>query len=216
MKLFKMDAGSLDLQAIAAACDAIKRGELVVFPTETVYGLAADALAEESVQRVFSVKARETGHPLPVQIPSAEYLPQVAADVSEQAVRLAERYWPGPLTLVLRRCEFIPDLVTAGRDTVGVRVPDHPVALALLGRIGTPIVATSANISGQGPPTSAQQAVAALGDAVAVVLDAGQSRLAVPSTVVDVTTLPPRILRQGSIETEAIREILGDVSDSAQ
>jgi len=216
MKLFKMDAGSLDLQAIAAACDAIKRGELVVFPTETVYGLAADALAEESVQRVFSVKARETGHPLPVQIPSAEYLPQVAADVSEQAVRLAERYWPGPLTLVLRRCEFIPDLVTAGRDTVGVRVPDHPVALALLGRIGTPIVATSANISGQGPPTSAQQAVAALGDAVAVVLDAGQSGLAVPSTVVDVTTLPPRILRQGSIETEAIREILGDVSDSAQ
>lgn len=212
MIVYKVELANPDEQAIEAAADAIHRGELVVFPTETVYGLAADALNENGIRRVFEAKGREEAHSLPVQVAGVGELCKVASSVPEGARRLAHKYWPGPLTLVLPKSEHVSDLVTGGKGTVGVRVPDHPVALALLRKLGSPIVATSANLTQHRPATTADEAIAELGESVAVVLDSGESAIGVSSTVVDVSVMPARILRVGSISEEEIRDVLGEVS----
>lgn len=208
MIVLAVDARNPDPEAIRQAAEAIQRGELVIFPTETVYGLAADALNVEAVERVFAAKARAGTHPLPVQIAGAEQLPQVASEISESAARLAAKFWPGPLTLVVPKSADIPDLVTGGASTVGVRVPDHPVALALLRELGQPIVASSANVTGQEPTTNADEAIRQLGDSISVVLDAGESRIGVASTVVNVCTSSVRILRHGAISEAEVLETL--------
>lgn len=211
MIIFTIEPDAPDPAAIKQAAEAILRGELVIFPTETVYGLAASALDEEAVRRVFDAKGREEGRPLPVQVAGLDALAMVAAALPESGRILAEKYWPGPLTLVLPKKENVSELVSAGSDTVGVRVPDHPVALAMLREVGIPIVATSANLSGNPAPACAAEAVRELGDAVAVVLDAGESRIGLASTVIDVTVPVPRILRVGAITVQEIRDILGDI-----
>ncbi|MHB9036811.1 MAG: L-threonylcarbamoyladenylate synthase [Armatimonadota bacterium] len=211
MIVHTVDAKNPEIAPIKAAADAIRRGELVVFPTETVYGLAANVLDQSAVRRVFDAKGRAGTHPLPVQIAGVAQLDVVASRVSDNAGKLAARFWPGPLTLVLKKSESVSDLVSGGLDTVGVRVPDHPVALALLREVGSPIVATSANLTGQGPPGCAQQAVAQLGDKVSVMLDAGECEIGVASTVVDASVEPPRILRVGAISIEQIVEVVGAV-----
>ena len=208
MNVIKVDPNSPDPESIRAAADAIRRGELVIFPTETVYGLAADALNEAAVRLVFDAKGRDAARALPVQVASAEQLTQVASSVSPEADALARAFWPGPLTLVLPKSDALPDIVTGGGPTIGVRVPDHPVALALLRELGTPTVATSANVSGQEPPTSAARALQDVGDLVSVVLDAGECRIGVPSTVVDLTVTPPWIVREGAIRREEMEAIL--------
>jgi L-threonylcarbamoyladenylate synthase len=213
MKVHKVDPHSPDRDAIREAADAIRRGELVVFPTETVYGLAADALNEAAVKRVFDAKGRAERHPLPVQVAGVEQLGQVASEVPDAAKVLAERFWPGPLTIVLPRNPSVPDIVTGGRDTIGVRVPEHLVALALLREIGGPIIATSANLSGRSAPRSAECAISEVGSKVSVVLDAGESEIGVASTVVDVSVVPPRILRRGAIDAEELRAVLGEVDE---
>ncbi len=210
MKLIKIDTKKPDEYAIKQAADAIRRGELVVFPTETVYGLAADALNEDAVRRVFKAKGREESHPLPVQLASVDHLNQISSDIPENAKRLGERFWPGPLTIVIKKRKEISDLVSGGLDTVGVRIPDHPVALALLKAVGSPIVATSANLSGNKPPISADEAVGQLKESISVVLDAGESKIGVASTVVDVTVDPPKILRLGTITEGQILEATGN------
>jgi L-threonylcarbamoyladenylate synthase len=210
MKSIKIDPEKPDSAAIKLAADAIRRGELVVFPTETVYGLAADALNDDAVRRVFEAKHREENQPLPVQIAGLDHLSRVSSDISKNAELLGKRFWPGPLTMVVKKSEAISDLVSGGLDTVGVRVPDHPVALALLRELGSPIVATSANLSGHKPPACADDAVEQLGDIVAVVLDAGESEIGVASTVVDVTVDPPKILRLGTISREQIFNVIGN------
>lgn len=209
----RMDATNPDAGAIRAAAEAIRKGELVIFPTETVYGLAADATNDEAVLRVFAAKGRGWEQSLPVQIADPGDLGGVAAEMPEGTRRLAEKYWPGPLTIVLKKSRAISEFVTGGRGTVGVRIPDHPVALALLRELGAPIVATSANLSGEEPATNAGSAVRDLGHLVSVVLDAGECRLGVPSTVVDLSVSPPRILRRGAIPVAEIREILGEVEE---
>ena len=212
MIVLKVDARSPDPEAIRTAADAIRRGELVVFPTETVYGLAADALNESAVKRVLEVKGRCGTLPLPVQVASVDDLPKVASSVSETVRLLAARFWPGPLTLVLPKSSAISSLVSAGAETVGVRIPDHAVALALLRELGSPIVATSANITGEPPALRAESAIEKLGEAVSVVLDAGESVLKVSSTVLDASVSPPRILRPGAISAEEIRQSVGEVN----
>ncbi|MCE5200517.1 MAG: L-threonylcarbamoyladenylate synthase [Armatimonadota bacterium] len=211
MLVIKVDTVNPELGAIKTAADAIRRGELVIFPTETVYGLAADALNESAVRRVFEAKDRFEGHPLPVQVAGVEQLHTVAASIPESARLLAERYWPGPLTLVLPKTDEISDLVSGGRDTVGVRVPDHPVALALLRELNSPIVASSANISGKDAATDATAAARELEKWVSVTLDAGESKIGVASTVIDVSVTPHVILRQGAISRAEIVEMIGDV-----
>jgi len=208
MILLKVDPDNPDMESIRTAADAIRRGDLVIFPTETVYGLAADALNDAAVRRVFDAKGRDEGHPLPVQVASVGQLGLVASEVPRGAAALAERYWPGPLTLVLPKNDALSQLVTGGRDTVGVRVPDHPVALALLRELDSPIIASSANLSGQASPTNALMAVQTLGDSVSVVLDAGECRIGVASTVIDLSQTPPRILRAGVIGADEIRSVV--------
>lgn len=209
----KVDPYNPDMKAIRAAADAIREGQLVVFPTETVYGLAADAMSADAVKKVFTAKGRADKQPLPVQVGSIGAVSQAAEFVPADVRPLAELYWPGPLTLVLVKNASIPRILTAGKETIGVRVPDHPVALALAKEVGSPIVATSANASGNQPPKNAEEAVREVGPSVSVVLDGGECRLGQSSTVVDVTVTPARVLRRGSISVDDIRKVLGDVEE---
>lgn len=213
MITIKVDAENPDIKSIRIAADAIKRGELVIIPTETVYGLVADATNEAAVKRIFEAKGRNGKEALPVQVGSIDDLSMAASYIPSEAVLLANRYWPGPLTIILPKNRNISDLVTGSKETVGIRIPDHAVALALLRELGTPIVATSANISGQPPAKNAEQAVADLGPWVSVVLDSGESNLGVASTVIDMSLIPPRILRRGTIGTQEIKEIIGEVEE---
>lgn len=216
MITLKVDPMNPEPQYIKEAADAIRRGELVIFPTETVYGLAADALNHEAVKMVMEAKGRPERQPLPVQIASLDDILKVAEYIPEKARDLAMRYWPGPLTLVLDKHRDIPDIVTGGRPTVGVRVPDHPVALALVKAVGGPIVATSANVSGNEPPRNAIEAIQEVGEAVEIVLDAGPARLGIASTIVDVSTIPAKLLRKGTISPDEIKSFLGEVEEVAE
>lgn len=193
-------------QAVQRAVEALKRGGLVVFPTETVYGLAADALSEAAVRRVWEVKNRPADKPLPVQVASVEGLRLLWREVPEYLMPLIRAFMPGPLTLVYWRSALVPDMVTAGTETVGVRIPDHPVALELLRAFGRPVVAPSANISNDPPPSRIEEVSNALLAGVEVVIDAGATGGGVPSTVLDVTGQPARVLRAGAISTEELQK----------
>lgn len=197
-----------DPEAIHKAAEAIRRGELVAFPTETVYGLAADAFNADAVARVYEVKGRPANNPLPVQVASQDDITRVAVDIPQVAWELIRRFMPGPLTIVLRASPYLPDVVTAGTGTVGVRIPDHAVALELILAAGRPIVAPSANPSGEVAPTSADEVLAYLSGRIEYILDAGPTQLKVASTVVDLTSRPPRILRHGAISDEDLAPFL--------
>ncbi len=203
-----VDPAVPDPEVIQTAVEAIRRGELVSFPTETVYGLAADAFNDDAVARVYEVKGRPANNPLPVQVASADDIRQVAIDIPDVAWELIRRFMPGPLTIVLRASPGLPDMVTAGTGTVGVRIPDHPVALALIRAAGTAIVAPSANPSGEPPPPSAEEVLAYLDGRIEYILDAGPTLLKIASTVVDLTCTPPRILRHGAISEEDLAPFL--------
>ncbi len=194
---------------IAAAVETLRAGGLVAYPTDTLYGLGADALNEAAVERVFEAKGRPQGMPLPLLIADAAQLAAVAESVPGVALRLAEAFWPGGLTLVLPVSSAVPPLVTARGWKVAVRLPDHPVPRALAEGLGRPITGTSANRSGGPEPRTADGVREALGDAVDVVLDAGPSPAGRSSTVLDVTTEQPRILRLGAVSQEEIERALG-------
>lgn len=205
-----VDAVRPDPRAIARAAESIRAGELVAFPTETVYGLGADALRSDAVAGIFQAKGRPPDNPLIVHIADADQLSQLCTEVSETARMLAHRFWPGPLTLVLRRRPDVPDVTTAGLDTVAIRVPDHPVAIALLRACDRPIAAPSANRSGRPSPTRAAHVLEDLGEQVAVILDAGPCPIGLESTVVDVSRDPPVILRTGAVSIEALRAVAAE------
>ncbi|MBU6328852.1 MAG: threonylcarbamoyl-AMP synthase [Acidobacteria bacterium] len=196
-------------EGIAVAAEALRSGRLVALPTETVYGLAADATDPEAVAAIFRVKGRPTDHPLIVHIADATELDRWASSVSPEARALADAFWPGPLTLLLTRSEAVGDWVTGGRDTVGLRVPGHPVALALLEAFGGAVAAPSANRFGKVSPTTAAHVVADLGGDVEVVLDGGACTVGVESTIVDCSGDEVLVLRQGGVSVEALRAVLG-------
>lgn len=204
-------------QEIAQAVAALRTGQLVAFPTETVYGLGADASNADAIRRLFAAKGRPADHPVIVHLTSAVALDQWAAQVPETARRLAQHFWPGPLTLILPRAEHVLDLVTGGQASVGLRVPDHPVALALLhafaqstpDNVPSGLVAPSANRFGRISPTRAEHVHAELGSAVAMVLDGGPTRVGIESTIVDLSSAQPMLLRPGQISSAAISEVLG-------
>ncbi|MFE4685186.1 L-threonylcarbamoyladenylate synthase [Streptomyces sp. NPDC056721] len=197
------------IRDIEQAAGVLRVGGLVALPTETVYGLGANAEDPAAVARIFQVKGRPPSHPLIVHIGSAEQLDDWVEDVSETARLLAERFWPGPLTLVLRRGHRVPLEATGGLETVAVRVPDHPVALALLSAFGGGVTAPSANRFGSVSPTTADHVRAELGDAVDFVLDGGACDVGVESTIVDVTGDAPSILRPGGVTREDLEAVLG-------
>jgi L-threonylcarbamoyladenylate synthase len=194
---------------IQASADAILRGELVCIPTETVYGIAADATNPEAIQRIFDAKERPAENPLIVHVSDFVQLEDVVREWPDAAEILANRFWPGPLTLVLKKAETIPDSVTGGLDTVAVRMPDHPVALDLIEVCGVPLAAPSANRFMQLSPTRADHVDPYLAERVTMILDGGPCRIGLESTVVDVSHHPPRILRPGGISRGDIQAALG-------
>ncbi len=198
-----------DPAAIVEAAAVIRQGGLVAFPTETVYGLGANAFDARAVARVFEAKARPSFDPLIVHLASAADLPRVAEAGDPWVPQLAARFWPGPLTLVLRRRDELPEIVTSGLDTVGVRVPAHRAAHALLLEAGTPIAAPSANPFGYVSPTTAAHVVERLGDAVDLVLDGGPCPVGVESTILSLCADPPLVLRPGGLPREEIEDLLG-------
>ena len=201
---------------MASAVQHLIAGDLVAFPTETVYGLGADASNSQAVARIYSVKGRPNDHPLIVHIASMDRMRDWASDVPEYAIALARSFWPGPMTLVLKRSELAGDFVTGGQDTVGVRVPDHVVALALLEAFekagGKGVAAPSANRFGHVSPTTADAVVEELAGYLSkddLVLDGGACAVGVESTIIDCTGLLPRVLRPGAISTAMIEEVTG-------
>jgi L-threonylcarbamoyladenylate synthase len=198
-----------DPAAVAEAAGIVRRGGLVAFPTETVYGLGANAFDPRAVARIFAVKARPSFDPLIVHLADASALPRVAESRDPRVLRLAARFWPGPLTLVLPRRDEVPDLVTSGLDTVGVRVPAHPAARALIQAAARPIAAPSANPFGYVSPTTAGHVAELLGDEVDLVLDGGPCRVGVESTIVSLATDPPVLLRPGGVPREELEQALG-------
>ncbi len=196
---------------IAEAAAIIRAGGLVAFPTETVYGLGADALDQRAVARIFAAKGRPAFNPVIVHIADAAQLATVVRRVPPIARDLAAAFWPGPLTLVLPRRANIPDAVTAGLDAVGIRIPAHPVARALIEQSGVPIAAPSANAYTRVSPTTAAHVLAQLGDAVDVILDGGPCIVGIESTVLDVTGPVPLLLRLGGISRAALEAVVGPV-----
>ena len=194
------------------AAAVIRAGGLVAFPTETVYGLGADALSDSAVARIFEAKERPRGNPLIVHLAGASALESVAARVPRRARDAAARFWPGPLTLVLPRAGTVPLITTGGLETVAARVPSHPVALALIEASGRPIAAPSANRSGRPSPTRAEHVREDLDGRIELILDGGPTPVGVESTVLDMTTEPPTLLRPGGVTLEQLRDCLGEVA----
>lgn len=205
-KIARVKARTSDIEKAAGV---LRAGGLVALPTETVYGLGANAEDPDAVARIFQVKGRPPSHPLIVHIGAAEQLGDWVEDVPATARLLAERFWPGPLTLVLRRGRRVPLEATGGLETVAVRMPDHPVALALLSAFGGGVAAPSANRFGSVSPTTADHVRAELGDAVDFVLDGGPCEVGVESTIVDATGDAPTVLRPGGVTREDLEAVLG-------
>ncbi len=197
-----------DPAKIARAAAVLRAGGLVAYPTETVYGLAANALGDDAVARVFDAKGRPSGQPLPVQIASAEELDTLAVDISPAARRLIADFFPGPLTLVFRRQPHVSLLITGGGETVGLRMPDHPVALGVLQAFGGPLVCPSANLTGRRAAMSASDVLEDLDGRIDLILDAGPTTDRTPSTVLDVSTVPAHLIREGKISRAQLRAYL--------
>jgi L-threonylcarbamoyladenylate synthase len=203
---------------VSRAAELLRAGELVAFPTETVYGLGADASNPQAVAKIFSAKGRPADHPLIVHLPDASHLDRWAVDIPDAAHSLAAAFWPGPLTLILKRAPSVCDAITGGQDTVGLRVPNHPLALQLLREFEGGVAAPSANRFGRISPTTATHVCEELGDAVALILDGGPCAVGIESTILDLSGSEARILRPGMLDAEAIATVLGSppASGSAQ
>jgi L-threonylcarbamoyladenylate synthase len=197
------------LSDLESAVEILKAGGLVAFPTETVYGLGADASNPNAVRRIFAAKGRPAAHPVIVHLASVAPLPRWAREVPPAAGALAERFWPGPLTMILKRAQGVIDDVTGGQDTVGLRVPSHPVAQALLTAFGAGVAAPSANRFGRISPTTAQHVRDELGDRVDLILDGGACQVGIESTIIDLSSGAPVLLRPGRITQGDIEALLG-------
>lgn len=204
------------VEAIERAARVIRGGGLVAFPTETVYGLGADAMNEQAIEKIFKAKGRPADNPLIVHVSHPSDVERVARDVSERAWRLIERFWPGPLTVVLKRRSEIARAVSAGLDTVAVRMPDNRIAIELIRKAGTPVAAPSANRSGSPSPTSAAHVLSDLDGQIDLILDGGMTRIGIESTVIDITGERPVILRPGWITREQIADATGEVERAAK
>ncbi|HWP83538.1 MAG TPA: L-threonylcarbamoyladenylate synthase [Bacteroidota bacterium] len=214
-KVFPISWAQPDPAIIRQAAEVLQEGGLVAFPTETVYGLGADALNPDAVRRIFKAKGRPSDNPLIVHLGRKAKIGDYAEDIPAMAEKLAEKFWPGPLTLVLKKSLLVSDEITAGLETVALRVPNHPVALALLEEFGEGIVAPSANKSGFPSPTRAEDVETDLRGMVEMILDAGPTEIGVESTVLDVTQSPPVILRWGGLTKEEIEAVIGPISTLA-
>ena len=210
-EVLRVDSANPDPHAIERAAACLRRGGLVAFPTETVYGLGVHALDREAVVRLFRAKERPANDPLIVHVSTIDDVAPLVAELPPYAYALAARFWPGPLTIVVRRSRAVPDEVTAGLDTVAIRVPSHPVARALISAAGIPIAAPSANLFSRPSPTDAMHVIADLNDRIDMVVDGGPTEVGVESTVVDLSQGSPVILRPGAVGLEMLRAVLPNI-----
>jgi L-threonylcarbamoyladenylate synthase len=194
---------------ISRAIRVLQEGGIVGFPTDTVYGVGAHGLLPAAVERLYVAKRRPRDKAIPLLVSGVEVLSQVAVEIPDTAYALAEHFWPGALTLVLRRAAQVPDVVTSGGDTVAVRAPDHPVTQALIAALAAPLAATSANLSGQPAPDRPEGVLAQLDGRIDLLLDGGTCPGGVASTVLDLTVSPPAVLRAGDLPAEQLMDLLG-------
>jgi len=209
--VLRVDPTRPDRDAIARAAERLRAGGLVAFPTETVYGLGAHALDRAAVQRLFAAKGRPIHDPVIVHVDTIERIDPLVTEIPDAALSLAARFWPGPLTLVMRRSSQVPDEVTAGLDTVAIRVPAHPVAAALLIAAAIPVAAPSANLFSRPSPTQASHVLEDLHGRIDLIIDGGATMLGIESTVIDLSTETPTILRPGATTIEMLREVVPTV-----
>lgn len=196
---------------IGRAAEILRSGGLVGIPTETVYGLGANGLDPAAVRSIFQAKGRPQDNPLILHIPDPSWLERYCRDIPETAWHLARRFWPGPLTMVLRRAPSVPDEVTAGLDTVGMRCPAHELCRAVIEAAGVPVAAPSGNTSGRPSPTSVADMLEDMNGKIEAILDGGVCQVGVESTIIDLTCIPPRLLRPGGVPLEELRAVLGEV-----
>jgi L-threonylcarbamoyladenylate synthase len=209
--VLKVDPQQPDIKKVRMAASIIRKGGLVAFPTETVYGLGADALNSKAVLALFEAKKRPTDNPPIVHVENINDVYRLAEQVPPKADNLMKEFWPGPLTLVFKRSKAVPDVTVAGLDTIAVRMPQHPVALALIKESRCPIAAPSANLAGKPSPTSADHVFSDLNGRIDAILDGGPTRIGVESTVLDLSVNPALVLRPGGTPLEALRKVLGNV-----
>lgn len=209
----KIDRDNIDPAAIQEAGALIRRGELVAFPTETVYGLGGDALQPQASRKIYAAKGRPSDNPLIVHIADMQDLEKIVKNVPEKAVMLAERFWPGPLTMIMEKSDIVPYETTGGLETVAVRMPSHPAALAFIRESGGFIAAPSANTSGRPSPTLAAHVYEDLKGRIPMILDGGPVGIGLESTIVDLSEDTPMILRPGYITKKMLEEVIGEVKD---
>lgn len=201
-----------DKESIAQAADILRRGGLLAIPTETVYGLGADGLDETAVLHIFEAKGRPQDNPLILHIPDASWLTRYCEDVPDAAYKLAERFWPGPLTMILKKKPCVPLRTTGGLETVGMRCPDHAVTRAIIEASGVPVAAPSANTSGRPSCTTAEHVREDMWGKIDGIVDGGPCQVGVESTIIDLTVTPPQLLRPGGLPLESLRDALGEVT----
>ena len=211
-EILKIEIENIDIKKIEYAAKVLQMGGVVAFPTETVYGLGANALDVKAVEKVFRAKGRPTDNPLILHITDQGSIDKLVLSIPSKAKTLMDKFWPGPLTILFEKSKLIPDIITAGLQTVGLRVPSHPIALALIQEAGIPIAAPSANTSGRPSPTAVSHVMDDLYGKVDIIIDGGCARVGVESTVLDMTIDPPMILRPGGISFEELTAVIGDVA----
>ena len=214
--ILEINPKKIDLAKIKIAAEEIKKSNLVAFPTETVYGLGADALNDKAVAKIFQAKGRPFNDPLIAHIADIKELYRLSRKVPSVALKLAKAFWPGPLTLVLKKSELVSGIVTADLDTIAVRMPANDIALSLIREAKTPIAAPSANLFGRTSPTTAQHVADDLGGKIKMIIDGGKTKVGVESTVLDVTVEPVQVLRAGGISVEKLKEVVGQVKISKE
>ena len=210
-KIYSVNTDSFE-KIIEETSLALKTGQIAAFPTETVYGLGAVISDEKAVLNIYRAKGRPPEKPLSILIGKAEEMDEIAQNIPKSARLLAEKFWPGPLTIILTKKDQISDRVTAGKKTVGIRMPAHEIPLSILIKTG-PLACPSANLSGGEEPTSAEDVLRDLENKIDILIDGGKTDYKIPSTIIDLTVVPPRILRKGGTDVIEIRKIIGDVTE---
>lgn len=210
-KIIKIDKDKFDLEDLKEAAEIIKRSGIVAFPTETVYGLGANGLNEEAVKKIYKAKGRPSDNPLILHIGEVEQLESLVKELPETALKCIQAFWPGPLTIILRRKTIVPDIITAGLTTVAVRMPENPIARALINLAKVPIAAPSANLSGRPSPTSGKHVMEDMLGKIEMIIDGGETGIGLESTVLDLSEELPIILRPGGITYEDLKKVLPDV-----
>lgn len=211
-RIKKVNENYIDEQTVQQAGEILKGGGLVAFPTETVYGLGADALNEEAAKKIYAAKGRPSDNPLIVHITNMKALEQIVREIPKAAKKVAEAYWPGPLTMIFNKSEIVPYGTTGGLETVAVRMPSHPVARAVIDAGGGYIAAPSANTSGRPSPTTAKHVAEDLSGRIEMIVDGGPVEIGVESTILDMTVTPPMILRPGAVTREMLKDLIGEVA----